>query len=185
MKILLLLTFLNLFLSAPVFAIGEDKVGNVNYLKILQDKESAKKQDYGFEIEGAGLYLAPTITTISADKKPDDAINSSLESSSKTTAAKHLNYQLNSDIGININQYFTAFLAYDLGEFGINGENNNINFGIDSSTIKLNGFGSKINFSKDFYLKMMYFENELDEAEQNNLNFDKERQMQLKGVINF
>ena len=55
----LMLFFIFALFANISFAAVDDKVGNVNYLKILQDKESSKNQDYGFEVEGAGLYLAP------------------------------------------------------------------------------------------------------------------------------
>ena len=181
----LMLFFIFALFANISFAAVDDKVGNVNYLKILQDKESSKNQDYGFEVEGAGLYLAPTITTLSGDDIGDVAKVENFQDSLKNGQKTDLNYQLNSNIGINFNKYFTGFLAYDLGAFGINSETKNINLNIDSSTIKLNGFGSKVNFSDDFYLKLIYFENDIDQSEQNNLDIDKDRQFQLNGVINF
>lgn len=180
-QFLILLFFVN-----PVFAEMDDKVGNVNYLRILQEKESAKKQTYGFDLEGAGLYLAPSITTIDVDDEINLEENNRIQDPPlESSTIADLNYHLKSNIGINFNKYFTGFLAYDLGDFGINSAGNEINFNIDSSTIKLNGFGSKINFSHDFYLKMMYLENDLDESDKKNLDSDKERQFQLNGVINF
>lgn len=165
-KILLaLLLFINVGVGT-VFA----KVDNIENLDLLREKEIQSDKKYSFEVNESGVYVEPRVNAVGM---------------SKNDLGQQDNYYIHSNIGVDLNKYFTGFLAYHFGNVGVDVQNKNINVGIDSSTIRVNGFGSKVRFDEDFYLKFMYLENNLDVSEQQDLSVDKEQKLFLEGVINF
>jgi len=175
LKIFLILFLSLIFCSENSFA----KAGHTENLDLLREKEASQSKKYSFEVNEGGVYLEPQIRSVVGDNTIGDT------SGVNNGQGDNLNYQVNSNIGVEFNKYFTGFLAYDFGNIGFDAKNQDINFDLDASTIKVNGFGSKINFSQDFYLKMMYIEHDLDYSGQQNTDIDKDKEFQLKGVVNF
>lgn len=177
-RILITLVFLKIFVvNSFAVSINENtKINNIENLKLLQELEAPKAKTYSYEINKGGIYFEPE-----AISQNQEITNNNL--AQNLEKEQSLNYNLRSNIGYEFNKYFTGFVSYDLGNIGIDSVNRNVNLGIDYSTIRINGVGSKINFSDDFGMKIIYREQDL--VGNGNLNIDKSQEINLKTILNF
>lgn len=177
-KILTTLVFLKIFaVNSFAVAINENtKINNIENLKLLQELEAPKTKTYSYEINKGGIYFEPEAIA----KRQEITSNNLAQEIEKE---QFLNYNLRSNIGYEFSKYFTGFLSYDLGNIGIDSVNKNVNLGINYSTIRINGVGSKINFSDDFGMKIIYREQDL--IGNGNSNIDKSQEINLKTILNF
>jgi len=171
------------FIQTSFAGILEDKVeiDNIKNLERIRAIEASKNKTYSFELNEGGVYIEPQIKAINGATNNLEQQNIS----NVNNQSQPLNYQVKSNIGVDFNKYFTGFLAYDLGSVAINPASKNVDFGINSSTIRVNGVGSKINFSDDFNLKIMYFEQDRNIQNQNINRIDRNQEIHLKTTITF
>jgi hypothetical protein len=176
LTILLVITFssANLFaqnLLQDGFYVGVDaakndeKIGKIDN-SVAQDKTVQDKY-YGYKFSGGGFFLAPEVSVEKNNQVSTDSTNADQNQVSlpdQTDIAKaNASYGLKANVGYDFNQYFSGFVTYDVAKFSYN-PNQGVG-AIDASKASNNstlGFGSQINISDSFGVKVLYSQQQFD-----------------------